>query len=163
MLKVLGMFAGLQGFFFSFFLLRYSSLISGYSLGLKWFCYWWRGCLNFHTLMAENIDYILLYLWCCHSFSTFDFQEHGNTHYGSPYSAPRNRRSSQGKMEKSLLRYGLGKLVVLRHIDDIVHSLLFQKISQVLLLFCLLSAKTAILPLSFVAQLQWSKYCSYLV
>jgi hypothetical protein len=32
-------------------------------------------------------------------------------------------------MEKSLLRYGLGKLVVLRHIDDIVHSLLFQKIS----------------------------------
>ncbi|MCI08077.1 autophagy-related protein 9-like, partial [Trifolium medium] len=35
-------------------------------------------------------------------------------------------------MEKSLLRYDLGKLVVvIRHINDIVHSLrLFQQISQ---------------------------------
>ncbi|KOM57602.1 hypothetical protein LR48_Vigan11g063500 [Vigna angularis] len=42
-----------------------------------------------------------------HVCGTFDFQEHGKSHYGFPYNAPRNRRSSQGKMEKSLLRYVL--------------------------------------------------------
>ncbi|KAK2442072.1 autophagy-related protein [Trifolium repens] len=50
------------------------------------------------TVNVEGVGHVC-------SFSTFDFQEHGNTHYGSPYSAPRNRRSSQGKMEKSLLSF----------------------------------------------------------
>ncbi|KAL1367523.1 autophagy-related protein 9 [Arachis hypogaea] len=39
------------------------------------------------------------------SFSVFNFQEHGNSSYGSPYNAPRSRRSSQGKMEKSFLSF----------------------------------------------------------
>ncbi|XP_028758380.1 autophagy-related protein 9 [Neltuma alba] len=39
------------------------------------------------------------------SFSFFDFQAHGNGKYGSPCDAPRNRRSSQGKMEKSFLSF----------------------------------------------------------
>lgn len=39
------------------------------------------------------------------SFSTFDFQKHGNSNYGSPYHTPSSQRSSQGKMEKSFLRY----------------------------------------------------------
>ncbi|KAI4301121.1 hypothetical protein L6164_034434 [Bauhinia variegata] len=39
------------------------------------------------------------------SFSTFDFQGHGNSNYGSPYNAPRRQRSSQGKMEKSFLSF----------------------------------------------------------
>lgn len=39
------------------------------------------------------------------SLSTFDFESHGNCNYGSPYNAPRDRRSSQGKMEKSFLSF----------------------------------------------------------
>lgn len=39
------------------------------------------------------------------SFSTFDFQNHGNSNYGSPYHTPRTQRSSQGKIEKSFLGY----------------------------------------------------------
>ncbi|KAF2320440.1 hypothetical protein GH714_027517 [Hevea brasiliensis] len=39
------------------------------------------------------------------SFSAFDFQNHGNSNYGSPYHTPRNPRSSQGKMEKSFLSF----------------------------------------------------------
>ncbi|XP_058082140.1 autophagy-related protein 9-like [Magnolia sinica] len=39
------------------------------------------------------------------SLSIFDFQSHGNSKYGSPYNAARNRRSSQGKMEKSFLSF----------------------------------------------------------
>ncbi|KAH1070279.1 hypothetical protein GYH30_007407 [Glycine max] len=39
------------------------------------------------------------------SFSAFNFQEHGNSRYGSPCNAPRSQRSSQGKMEKSLLSF----------------------------------------------------------
>ncbi|TQD73431.1 hypothetical protein C1H46_041017 [Malus baccata] len=39
------------------------------------------------------------------SFSAFDFPRHGNSNYGSPYNVPRSQRSSQGKMEKSFLRY----------------------------------------------------------
>ncbi|XP_058737956.1 autophagy-related protein 9-like isoform X1 [Vicia villosa] len=50
------------------------------------------------TVNVEGVGHVC-------SFSTFDFQEHGNTHYGSPYNAPRHRRSSQGKMEKSLLSF----------------------------------------------------------
>lgn len=39
------------------------------------------------------------------SFSNFDFKNHGNQRYGSPFCAPRNQRSSQGKMEKSFLSF----------------------------------------------------------
>ncbi|XP_077247952.1 autophagy 9 (APG9) [Tasmannia lanceolata] len=39
------------------------------------------------------------------SLSVFDFESHGNSNYGSPYSAVRDRRSSQGKMEKSFLSF----------------------------------------------------------
>lgn len=41
------------------------------------------------------------------SFSSFNFQKHGNSSYGSPHNAPGAERSSQGKMEKSFLRYVL--------------------------------------------------------
>ncbi|KAK4418382.1 Autophagy-related protein 9 [Sesamum alatum] len=39
------------------------------------------------------------------SFSLFDFRNHGNKKYGSPFSSPRDQRSSQGKMEKSFLSF----------------------------------------------------------
>ncbi|XP_027363717.1 autophagy-related protein 9 isoform X2 [Abrus precatorius] len=39
------------------------------------------------------------------SFSVFNFQDHGNSNYGSPFNAPRNQRSSQGKLEKSFLSF----------------------------------------------------------
>ncbi|XP_031112649.1 autophagy-related protein 9 [Ipomoea triloba] len=39
------------------------------------------------------------------SFSAFDFRNHGNSKYGSPFNAPRTQRSSQGKMEKSFLSF----------------------------------------------------------
>ncbi|KAG6776435.1 hypothetical protein POTOM_019946 [Populus tomentosa] len=39
------------------------------------------------------------------SFSAFDFQNHGNSNYGSPYNGPRSQRSCQGKMEKSFLSF----------------------------------------------------------
>ncbi|XP_074316670.1 autophagy-related protein 9 [Silene latifolia] len=39
------------------------------------------------------------------SFSTFDFQRHGNVNYASPHNAVRTQRSSQGKMEKSFLSF----------------------------------------------------------
>jgi hypothetical protein len=35
----------------------------------------------------------------------FDLRRHGNRNYGSPHNAVKSMRSSQGKMEKSLLRY----------------------------------------------------------
>ncbi|XP_039134774.1 autophagy-related protein 9 [Dioscorea cayenensis subsp. rotundata] len=39
------------------------------------------------------------------SLSVFDFECHGNRKYGSPCDAPREKRSSQGKMEKSFLSF----------------------------------------------------------
>ncbi|KAE8791660.1 autophagy protein 9 [Hordeum vulgare] len=39
------------------------------------------------------------------SLSLFDFRRHGNKNYGSPFDAPKNLRSSQGKMEKSFLSF----------------------------------------------------------
>ncbi|KAJ6844910.1 autophagy-related protein 9 isoform X2 [Iris pallida] len=39
------------------------------------------------------------------SFSSFDFETHGNQKYGSPFGAARDMRSSQGKMEKSFLSF----------------------------------------------------------
>ncbi|KAG2553375.1 hypothetical protein PVAP13_9KG525600 [Panicum virgatum] len=39
------------------------------------------------------------------SLSLFDFKRHGNTNYGSPFNGLKSLRSSQGKMEKSFLRY----------------------------------------------------------
>ncbi|PIN23106.1 Integral membrane protein [Handroanthus impetiginosus] len=39
------------------------------------------------------------------SFSLFDFRNHGNRKYGSPFDSPRYQRSSQGKMEKSFLSF----------------------------------------------------------
>ncbi|CAI9768727.1 unnamed protein product [Fraxinus pennsylvanica] len=38
-------------------------------------------------------------------FSVFDFENHGNSKYGSPFNSPRIQRSSQGKMEKSILSF----------------------------------------------------------
>ncbi|KAM7259508.1 hypothetical protein ACFE04_015249 [Oxalis oulophora] len=38
-------------------------------------------------------------------FSAFDFENHGNSNYGSPHHVPRIQRSSQGKMEKSFLSF----------------------------------------------------------
>ncbi|KAK9120601.1 hypothetical protein Syun_018218 [Stephania yunnanensis] len=39
------------------------------------------------------------------SLSVHDFEKHGNSNYASPYNAPRARRSSQGKLEKSFLSF----------------------------------------------------------
>ncbi|XP_047982801.1 autophagy-related protein 9-like isoform X2 [Salvia hispanica] len=38
-------------------------------------------------------------------FSLFDFRNHGNKRYGSPFDSTRDQRSSQGKMEKSFLSF----------------------------------------------------------
>ncbi|GAB4830516.1 autophagy protein atg9 [Ancistrocladus abbreviatus] len=38
-------------------------------------------------------------------FSTFDFHNHGNSNYASPYNSSCTQRSSQGKMEKSFLSF----------------------------------------------------------
>ena len=53
---------------------------------------------------------IIILVCFCGSFSAFDFQKHGNRNYGSPYNASRIVRSSQGKMEKSFLRYVLSNV-----------------------------------------------------
>ncbi|KAI4318008.1 hypothetical protein L6164_025821 [Bauhinia variegata] len=50
------------------------------------------------TVNVEGVGHVC-------SLSIFDFQEHGNSNYGSPYNATRSRRSSQGKMEKSFLSF----------------------------------------------------------
>ncbi|CAA6653869.1 unnamed protein product [Spirodela intermedia] len=50
------------------------------------------------TVHVEGVGHVC-------SFSTFDFQRHGNSKYGSPFSAPREQRSSQGKLEKSFLSF----------------------------------------------------------
>ncbi|KAH6766754.1 autophagy 9 [Perilla frutescens var. hirtella] len=39
------------------------------------------------------------------SFSLFDFRNHGNKRYGSPFNSTHDQRSSQGKMEKSFLSF----------------------------------------------------------
>ncbi|KAG1361388.1 autophagy-related protein 9 [Cocos nucifera] len=39
------------------------------------------------------------------SLSVFDFESHGNRKYGSPCDAAKDRRSTQGKMEKSFLSF----------------------------------------------------------
>ncbi|MBA0827030.1 hypothetical protein Goarm_011839, partial [Gossypium armourianum] len=48
------------------------------------------------TIDVEGVGHVC-------SFSAFDFQNHGNSKYGSPHNVPRAQRSSQGKMEKSFL------------------------------------------------------------
>ncbi|CAN6461544.1 unnamed protein product [Victoria cruziana] len=50
------------------------------------------------TVYVEGVGHVC-------SFSVFDFESHGNSKYGSPCNASREKRSSQGKMEKSVLRY----------------------------------------------------------
>ncbi|CAL0316833.1 unnamed protein product [Lupinus luteus] len=50
------------------------------------------------TVNVEGVGHIC-------SFSNFDFQEHGNSNYGSPHNAPHSRRSSWGKFEKSFLSF----------------------------------------------------------
>uniref|UniRef100_A0A1D1YB28 Autophagy-related protein 9 n=1 Tax=Anthurium amnicola TaxID=1678845 RepID=A0A1D1YB28_9ARAE len=50
------------------------------------------------TVHVEGVGHVC-------SFSVFNFGSHGNSKYGSPFDAPRNRRSSQGKMEKSFLSF----------------------------------------------------------
>ncbi|XP_057513286.1 autophagy-related protein 9 isoform X1 [Actinidia eriantha] len=50
------------------------------------------------TVNVEGVGHVC-------SFSVFDFQNHGNSNYGAPYSSPSIQRSSQGKMEKSFLSF----------------------------------------------------------
>lgn len=50
------------------------------------------------TVDVEGVGHV-----CC--FSAFDFQNHGNSNYGSPYHTEHTQRSSQGKMEKSFLSF----------------------------------------------------------
>ncbi|GMH25770.1 hypothetical protein Nepgr_027613 [Nepenthes gracilis] len=50
------------------------------------------------TVNVEGVGHVC-------SLSVFDFQNHGNSNYASPFHSPRNRRSSQGKMEKSFLSF----------------------------------------------------------
>ncbi|XP_065874046.1 autophagy-related protein 9 [Euphorbia lathyris] len=50
------------------------------------------------TMNIEGVGHVC-------SFSAFDFQNHGNSNYGSPYHTSRAWRSSQGKMEKSFLSF----------------------------------------------------------
>ncbi|WCJ38375.1 Autophagy-related protein 9 [Euphorbia peplus] len=50
------------------------------------------------TMNIEGVGHVC-------SFSAFDFQNHGNSNYGSPYNTSRAWRSSQGKMEKSFLSF----------------------------------------------------------
>lgn len=65
----------------------------------------------FLSLAFDNLEIGLSFqflracAFCSGSFSVFDFQNHGNSNYSSPDNAPRTKRSSQGKMEKSFLRY----------------------------------------------------------
>lgn len=65
-------------------------------------------CFHFRVfslvLMIDGFGCFVYSLHYC-SFSAFYFGQHGNSNYGSPHNAPRSRRSSQGKMEKSFLRY----------------------------------------------------------
>lgn len=50
------------------------------------------------TVHVEGVGHVC-------SFSVFDFQNHGNSNYGSPHNSSRSQRSSQGKMEKSFLSF----------------------------------------------------------
>ncbi|CAM8888545.1 unnamed protein product [Rhodiola kirilowii] len=52
------------------------------------------------TVNVEGVGHVC-------SFSTFDFQAHGNANYGSPINTAKYQRSSQGKMEKSFLSFHL--------------------------------------------------------
>ncbi|URE42244.1 POX [Musa troglodytarum] len=51
-----------------------------------------------YTVYVDGVGHIC-------SFSAFDFKSHGNGQYGSPHDAARERRSSQGKMEKSFFSF----------------------------------------------------------
>lgn len=50
------------------------------------------------TMDVEGVGHVC-------SFSRFDFRNHGNKRYGSPFNSTRDQRSSQGKMEKSFLSF----------------------------------------------------------
>ncbi|XP_022872422.1 autophagy-related protein 9-like isoform X2 [Olea europaea var. sylvestris] len=50
------------------------------------------------TTNVEGVGHV-----CC--FGVFNFKDHGNSKYGSPFNSPRIKRSSQGKMEKSALSF----------------------------------------------------------
>jgi len=57
-------------------------------------------------IFAWPLQYLThLFLYVYNSLSLFDFKRHGNRNYGSPFNALKGLRSSQGKMEKSFLRY----------------------------------------------------------
>lgn len=58
---------------------------------------------------AHSLRWLHFVVWCYCSFSVFDFQKHGNSSYGSPSDSPHDQRSSQGKLEKSFLRYVHGR------------------------------------------------------
>ncbi|KAK4482330.1 hypothetical protein RD792_009483 [Penstemon davidsonii] len=50
------------------------------------------------TIDVEGVGHVC-------SFSLFDFKNHGNRKYASPFNSPREKRSCQGKMEKSFLSF----------------------------------------------------------
>ncbi|URE42252.1 POX [Musa troglodytarum] len=71
-----------------------------------------KEAINKHPLRVDDIvrfvsDYTVYVDGVGHicSFSAFDFKSHGNGQYGSPHDAARERRSSQGKMEKSFFSF----------------------------------------------------------
>lgn len=58
------------------------------------------------SFLHKDLVYILWHgkLLDVFSLSIFDFEHHGNSKYGSPFHTSKDRRSSQGKMEKSFIR-----------------------------------------------------------
>ncbi|XP_024386902.1 autophagy-related protein 9 [Physcomitrium patens] len=50
------------------------------------------------TVYIEGVGHVC-------SLSIFDFEHHGNSKYGSPFHTSKDRRSSQGKMEKSFISF----------------------------------------------------------
>lgn len=89
---------------------------SALHLGLHNLCRWCGRCMQVSCWSFFWIYVLTIYvcwasatlniiaLLCFNSLSLFDFRRHGNINYGSPFDAPKNLRSSQGKMEKSFLR-----------------------------------------------------------
>jgi hypothetical protein len=73
---------------------------------------WWSGRCVQVFFFLRHLSIISMFVhshisavWHLNSLSLFDFKRHGNMNYGSPIGAAKSMRSSQGKMEKSLLRY----------------------------------------------------------
>jgi hypothetical protein len=70
---------------------------------------WW----HYRCLKWDKFSFFKFSCFLNCSLSLFDFEKHGNKHYGSPCDAIKDVRSSQGKMEKSFLRSSLPFLIML--------------------------------------------------